>query len=208
MKVLVAVPCMDSVPTLFLASMVQLQHVADVEISLTQSSLIYDARNALAHKAIQDNFDRVLWLDSDIIFQPDLMQRLSARIDQGYEFVTGLYFTRKEPIKPVVYKDVGIRENIPFCDSYTDYPDDIFEIAGSGMGGVMMTTALIREVAEKFGLPFSPMLGFGEDLSFCNKVRELGKKMYCDPSIKLGHLGGKIYGEADFALKGVKQWNV
>ena len=208
MKTLIAVPCMDTVPTLFLASMIQIQHVGEVEISLTQSSLIYDARNALAHKAVTDGFDRVLWLDSDIIFKPDLMQQLSARIDEGYEFVSGLYFTRKAPIKPVVYSDVGMRENVPYCDSYTDYPNEIFEIVGAGMGGVMMTTDLIKAVAEKFGLPFSPMLGFGEDLSFCNRVRELGRKMYCDPNIKLGHLGVKIFGEDDFALKGVKQWSV
>ena len=52
-----------------------------------------------------------------------------------------------------------------------------------------MTTDLIKRVGDMFGLPFSPILGFGEDMSFCYRVSMLGMKMWCDSSIKLGHIG-------------------
>lgn len=212
MKTLIAVPTMDMVHTMFFASVMQLKKVGDIELSVTASSLIYDARNALARKAIEGGFGRILWLDSDMMFEPDLMERLSARIDEGCEYVSALYFKRKAPIEPVIYKACGSREEngqtIPFADSYTDYPDSLFEIAASGFGGVMVTTALVKRVAETYGLPFSPILGFGEDLSFCCKVARLGVKMYCDPTIKMGHVGYHVFDENDFILKGVKQWNV
>lgn len=202
MKILVAIPCMDTVNTLFFTSVLQLQHVGQVEISVTTSSLIYDARNALGRKACEEGFDRVLWLDSDMTFHPDLMQQLSARLDEGYEMVSGLYFKRRQPVQPVIYKSCGSSEKdgimLPFAESYDDYPEGLFQIAACGFGGVMMETKLIREVAEKFGLPFSPILGFGEDLSFCCKVAKLGHKMYCDSSVKLGHVGYKLYDECDF----------
>ena len=210
MKVLVAIPCMDSINTIFFTSVLRLLLVGDVEYSVTTSSLIYDARNALARKAVEEGFDRVLWLDSDMVFEPDLMQRLSARLDEGYDMVTGLYFKRRQPVEPVIYKSCGSSEKdgilIPFAEAYNDYPDGLFPVAACGFGGVMMKTELIREVAEKYGLPFSPILGFGEDLSFCCKVAKLGHAMYCDSTIKLGHVGFKEYNEKDFILRGIKQW--
>ena len=192
---------MDMVHTQFLRSILGMRAIGVCEYSLTQSSLIYDARNLLAAKAVNEGFDRVLWLDSDMIFDTDLMERLSARLDEGYDFVSGLYFTRRDPVRPVLFKSthVEVLENgtrQPKADYYYDYPkDSLFEIAAVGFGAVMMTVDLIREVG-KLGLPFSPQLGFGEDLTFCRKVEGIGKKMWCDSSIKLGHIGYKQIDES------------
>ena len=201
MKTLIAIPCMDMVHTQFLRSILGMRAIGVCEYSLTQSSLIYDARNLLAAKAVNEGFHRVLWLDSDMIFDTDLMERLSARLDEGYDFVSGLYFTRRDPVRPVLFKSthVEVLENgtrQPKADYYYDYPkDSLFEIAAVGFGAVMMTVDLIREVG-KLGLPFSPRLGFGEDLTFCRKVEGIGKKMWCDSSIKLGHIGYKQIDES------------
>lgn len=203
MKTLVAVPCMDMVQTRFVFSCLRLRPVGDMEFSLTESSLIYNARNDLTRKAIDGGFDRILWLDSDMVFEPDLMERLSARLDTGIEFVSGLYFKRREPVAPVIFKTCGSYERkgqlIPFASPYLDYPEDkLFEIAAAGFGGCMMTVDLVKKVWEKFGYPFSPMLGFGEDLSFCCRVSRLGSKMWCDPTVKLGHTGYKTFDESDY----------
>ena len=203
MKTLIAIPCMDMVQTRFMFSCLRLQTYDDVEFSLTESSLIYDARNQLARKAAEEGFDRVLWLDSDMVFNPDLFERLSKRLDAGYEMVSGLYFKRKQPICPVLYKECGAYEkdgkHTVYATTYDDYPkDSLFEIAACGFGGVMMTTDLLNRVAMQFGLPFSPILGFGEDLSFCCKVARLGVKMFCDSSVKMGHVGYKTFDESDY----------
>ena len=194
MKYLMAIPCMDQINTMTFKSIINLRPAGDTEISVTCSSLVYDARNLLAGKAVNEGFDRVLWLDSDMTFSPDLALRLAAWLDQGYECVSGIYFRRKLPVKPVVYKDIYLltneHGNTPKADPYMDYPkDQLFEVAGFGFGGVMMTTDAIRRIRDVFGLPFSPILGFGEDLSFCQRAKEIGVRMYCDSSIKLGHMG-------------------
>lgn len=194
MRTLVAVPCMDMVHTAFFKSAMDMRAVGEAQLAISASSLVYDARNALAAQAIMGGFDRILWLDSDMQFAPDIFERLSADMDEGREFVSGLYFTRRAPIKPVCYSYVGFRpegEGIkPVAEAYFDYPkDSIFEVAGVGFGGVMMTVDLLKRVKAKFGLPFSPALGFGEDLSFCMRAAELGAKIYCDSRIKMGHAG-------------------
>lgn len=204
MKTMIGIPTMGEVPVRFMASLLAMKRVGDVEFEVTDHSLIYDARNRIAKLAIEEGFDRVLWLDSDMVFGPDLMERLSERLDQGREFVSGLYFKRKQPPEPVIYRDCCLREDaegkpVPSAVVYRDFPEDaLFEIAGSGFGAVMTTVRLLKDVYDSFGLPFSPAGGLGEDLSFCARVSELGRKMWCDSSIQLGHVGTKIYTREDW----------
>lgn len=206
MKTLIAIPCMEILPTATAKSLLSLQ-CDNVEFCFSMNSLVYDARNTLAQKACENGFDRILWIDSDMTFDPDLFYRLSARLDEGYEFVTGLYFTRRMPILPMIYNEVACYERegklYPTAVEYKDYPrDDFFEVKGCGFGGCMMTTEMVLDVGQKFGLPFSPILGFGEDLSFCQRVTQAGHKMYCDSTIKLGHRSYCVVQESDY-LRGV-----
>lgn len=194
MKTLIAVPCMDMMNTQFVASLIALEK-RDAEIVFVQNSLVYDSRNELASRAIDNGFDRVLWLDSDMKFDPDTLERLHADMDNGMEFVCGLYFKRKYPVTPCIYKALYITKDgenriTPHADIFTDYPrDEVFRISACGFGMVLTSVDLLRRVREKFGLPFSPTIGFGEDLSFCMRASALEVPMYCDGRIKVGHIG-------------------
>ncbi len=201
MRTMIAIPCMDMLHTDFFRSCVGMHVNCDVQWTTAQCSLVYDGRNKLAELAIDGGFDRVLWLDSDMVFDQNLFRRLSEHLDLGREMVTGLYFTRKAPLQPVLYKQLR-REELPSggsgaaADVYTDYErDSLFPVAACGFGAVMMRTELIREIRDRFGPPFSPTLGFGEDLSFCLRAAWLGKEIWCDSSIRLGHAGTTIYDE-------------
>lgn len=210
MKTLIALPCMDAVNTMFLRSILALHRVGHTEYGIAASSLVYDARNSLAMKAVTEKFDRILWLDSDMTFAPDLMERLSEDLDEGRDFVSALYFTRKPPIKPVIFSETGYNrigdthEVRPFAKTMYEYPKDaVFEIASAGFGGVMMNVSLVKDIMDKYGLPFTPFMGFGEDLSFCIRASELGRKMYCDSRLKMGHVAQSVITE-DVYLQGVK----
>lgn len=203
MKYLVAIPCMDMMHMQFVHSLLMLQMFPGTEIALGANSLVYDTRNQLAGKAINEGFDRVLWLDSDMTFSPDLVQRLAAHLDRGIEFVSGLYMTRKTPIVPCIFSDVSGEP--PQSTQYCDYPENsFFEIAACGFGGVMMTTDLLRRVVAEYGLPFSPFIGAGEDISFCMRCKALGVPMYCDSSIKLGHIAYTEITESIYTIERFK----
>ena len=111
LKYLVAIPCFDTVYTDFMLSLLNMKRVGECYCQVIKSSLIYDARNKLAERAVKDGFDRMLWLDSDILFDPDLMEKLAARLDNGLEYVSGLYFKRNYPTEPVVYKTIIQRKD-------------------------------------------------------------------------------------------------
>lgn len=201
MKTLIAVPCMQSVPTTFWMNTIPLRRVGEAKIGTTQCSVITDARNEFVSRAITGGYDRVLWIDSDMVFDPDLMERLSADMDEGMEYVSALYFKRVFPTSPVIYKELresavpGILEAV----TYKDYPQDsLFEIAGSGFGAVMTTTRLLKAAWDKYGPPFYQVANLGEDLSFCWRLRDMGVKMFCDSRIKCGHIGQYIFTERDY----------
>ena len=204
MRTMIGIPTMGEVPVRFMASLLAMKRVGSVEFEMTDHSLIYDARNRIAKLAIDEGFDRVLWLDSDMVFGPELMEKLSRWIDCGCEMVSGLYFKRKPPPEPVIYQDCCLRKDeegkpVPSAVVYRDFPENrIFEVAGCGFGAVMTTVQLLKDVYDSFGLPFSPAGGLGEDLSFCARVAELGRKMWCDSSIQLGHIGKMIYTREDW----------
>ena len=198
MNILVAVPCMSMVHTGFLRSLVSLEtgeHT--MRVAVTEGTLVYNARQTLLTGAIKLGCDRIMWFDSDMSFEPDTLLRLSKDLDEGREFVSGLYFKRKLPTGPIIYdKIVENSGKLTGFRVYQNYPRNrVFEIAGCGFGCVMMTTDLCRRMVEKYEKPFYPIHGAGEDLAFCYRAAQLGTKMYCDSSVKCGHLGIMEYGE-------------
>ena len=200
MKTLIAIPAMGWVYVDFMQSMLALKK-PDAQLIITQNSLVYDARNNMAWQAIQAGIDRILFLDSDMKFDADLLVRLNADMDEkGLDYVSAFFTSRSEPPKPCVYKSVEYGQADgqvqAHAEPYTDHPSGLFETAGSGLGAVLMKVELIKAVAEKFGLPFQPLPYLGEDLSFCWRVAQIGRKMWCDSSLQVGHVGTHVYKEA------------
>ena len=60
MRTMIAVPCMDTVHTLFYASSIALRKPEGTEVAIASCSLVYESRHTLAMKAINEGFDRVL----------------------------------------------------------------------------------------------------------------------------------------------------
>lgn len=206
MRTLIGVPCMDMVSTSFMTSLAGLEPVGETELCVIQSSLIYDARNSISKHAVEAGWDRILWLDSDMVFSGKLLEKLSKHLDDGKDFVSGLYFTRRHPTLPTIFSDVRMDEvdgkKQPVAEAYKDYPrDSVFEIEACGFGAVLMSTDVVRKVYDAFGIPFSPVLGFGEDISFCLRARKLGIPLWCDSSIKLGHVGYHMITEDNYIME-------
>lgn len=204
MKYLIAVPCHDLVQAKFTWSLMELDKPAGTAFTMITNTLIYSARNTIAQNAIKYGFDRVMWFDSDMKFPPDTMIRLAEDMDQGREFVSGLYFSRSEPVRPIIHKEVKWKVlDDGWIDSsaelYWDYPKDgLFEIAACGFGCCMTSVPLLKRMCDKYGSPFYPLMGMGEDTTFCFRAKQDGEKIYCDSRIKADHIGSHEYSEQDY----------
>lgn len=187
---------MDMVSVHFCRSLVTLAKMDICSISFVVNSLIYSARNIIAQQAIDGSYDYVLWLDSDMVFQPDTLQRLLA---DDKDIVSGLYFRRVKPFNPVLFKKLDVHGHECDFEDVLEYPDEIFPVAGAGFGCILMKTQVLRDIYEKEGpMWFAPKGNVGEDCSFCIRARKCGYTVYCDPRIKLGHAGSVIITEANY----------
>lgn len=198
MKTLIAVPCMDQVAAPFAQNLAAMEKKGEVFVSFLIGSLIYESRNTLAKQAIATKADFVMWLDSDMTFAPDTMTRLQRHMEEGKDIVTGLYFRRRPPFTPVLFKTLErIDDDCARHENYDDYPDgDLFEIGGCGFGCIMTRTSVLEDVFLNYHKCFDPVCSIGEDLAFCLRARELGYKIYCDSTIKCGHIGQLVVDES------------
>ena len=204
-KVMIAVPMMGTVCAEFFASAMNIQTTTETQMSMEVNSLVYDSRNKLSLKAIENDCDYILWIDSDMTFDRDVLIKLLQDAEElNADFITALFFMRSFPIKPVILKSLKWgQENGEFfygAELWEDYPrDQVFETCGGGMACTLVKVSAIKEVAEHFGMsPFTPLPYLSEDYSFCWRLKQLGKKMYCDSRIKVGHVGSFLYDEAAY----------
>lgn len=197
MKTLIAIPCMDNVAAPFAHSLATMEKTGECVISMNISSLIYDARNQLAAQALKAEADYILWLDSDMIVPPDVIPRMLKHMENGKDFVSGIYFRRRAPFAPVLYSRIDREGHADF----NDYPEDtVFEIAGAGFGCCMTRVSMLEDIALNFKDWFTPFNNYGEDLSFCLRALECGYKLYCDSTIKCGHVGTVVVDESVYKV--------
>lgn len=207
MKTLIAIPCMDMLPADFLRSLLQMQIIGEVDYDIVTSSLIYDARNQILQRSMSGGYDFILWFDSDMQIPYDAMWKMKIGLEEGYDMISGLYFQRKPLYRPTIYSRCELvrlegGKLDPVAECFENYPRGTrFDIEACGFGCVMMTMDLVRKVTDKYGkMPFMPVGGFGEDLSFCMRVRKAGGRIGCDSSILAGHVGRMVFDE-DWYLK-------
>ena len=194
MKTLIAIPCMDVIEADFVDCLTELllKHGNEVEVKYLKASLVYDARNQLTKYVLDKGcYDYVLWLDSDMTFEPDLLDRMMESIE-GKDAVSGLCFGRRPPFKPCIYKKLNINTNggmiMPESENYFDYPrDQLFPVEACGFACVLMRTKVLEKMLV-YGVPFFPVGGLGEDLTFCWRAKKQDIQFWCDSRLKIGHI--------------------
>ena len=212
-SVFIALPAYDFKVSLKLAvslakfSRASAEHGIDIQIgSICGCSVVSRARNLLAKDMLESKCDYLLFIDSDINFEPDDIFRLMA--------------WGTDPKKGIVAAVPRTRNESKVYIATLDY-DDNGDLTMNGMGLVRakrVATAFMlvrREVFEtlerehpewayydsKTDRTLSCMFDFqlaeegyiGEDFLFCDRVRDHGFEVWIDPSITLGHMGVQEY---------------
>ena len=196
-NILIGVPCMNQVPAGFCSSLARLRKIDNCVLNMQCGSLVYDSRNKIAKIALQTKADFILWLDSDMLFDPDILERLMADIEKGRDIVSGLYYRRAHPFTPVAFSELDINpdDDTATFKNYTGPFTGVNEVAGVGFGCVLMKTDVIFDCFAAYNTCFSPMAHMGEDLAFCWRARQQGYKIFLDADIKCGHIGQYIITE-------------
>lgn len=163
-------------------------------------SRVERARNTIAWTFLASDFGRLLWLDDDQVFTPEDVLRL-LRFSLERDIVGAVYPQKHEPIE----LRYATRERFMPCDEL-----GLIKVDGMGLGFTMVTRKVMEDVMSeaplaKFDSVESrmPMIfrsrlsdtmeDVGEDIGFFRDCRALGYEVYVDPTMKIGHIGTKVY---------------
>ena len=188
MKLLIGVPCVDYMHSEFVKSLTALilklqRDGVDFTLDINPGSLIHIARDKIACKAINEGYTHVLWLDSDMVFGPDLLEDLQFC---GKSFVTGICASRRPPYVSCAFTQI---DDINRMTRVEEIPPMPFEVQGCGFACVLIETQILRDVMmSNHGACFLPMTSYGEDLAFCIRARRLGYSIWADPAMRPGHI--------------------
>ncbi|MBO7363754.1 MAG: hypothetical protein J6U26_00250 [Lachnospiraceae bacterium] len=186
MRLMIAVPTTDYMPAGFVKSLCDLQRELNRKkisytVEIQSGTLVYIARNRLASKAINEGYTHVLWLDSDMVFNDQVVEDLMFC---GKEMVCGAFVSRRPPYGPCIYESIKKYE----IEKVKEFGTKPFRVDGCGFACVLTTVELLQAVALKFGTTFQPTDYYGEDLAFCWRVGQIGREIWCEPTVRPGHI--------------------
>jgi hypothetical protein len=161
---------------------------------------IDQGRNQMATDALLDGFEETFWIDADIEFHPDAVERLRSH---------------RLPIVCGIYPQKGKRAIA--CHPLPGAPKVVFgrdggvvEILYAGAGFLLVRREVYLTVQRQLGLAMcnerfrSPMIPFfhpilhpcedghwylAEDWAFCERARQCGFRIMADTAIRLWHVG-------------------
>jgi len=196
-KLMIGVPILfPYVHWRFWKSYEQLEKPKNTVLQVVTGSTIAVARNKLVK--FSKEADYLLFLDSDMVMPPDLIERL---LEHDKNIVGALAFQRNYPHKPTLLKLV---------QEPADYmPDEIKgelqETDATGCACLLIKTSVFNKIDHPW-FDFSVYKqgqAVGEDIGFCQKAKEAGFKIYVDTELECGHITDRVIGKIDYVNRGL-----
>ena len=144
--------------------------------------IVYQARQKCLNKALDIDYDYMMWIDSDIVFEPHNFKQLLSHKE---DIVSGLYMIQKTPgiyDIPDEYACIGL-DNKRFNRFEYEGTRDLKEVKANGMGWMLVKKGVFESIKK----PFDLKLEEGEDIVFQIKAKEQGYKSYVDTSVIVGN---------------------
>jgi hypothetical protein len=144
-------------------------------------------RNYIATKAVNEGCTHLFFVDDDMIIPEDTLDRL---LEHDKDIVGGVYLTKYEVQEPV----------LEYLDD--NRPDSLFEVKAIGTGCMLIKTGVFKAIPQCykdcngwFNYIWNPngSVKMSHDWLFCQNARELGIKIYADPTLDIKHIGLKKY---------------
>jgi glycosyltransferase involved in cell wall biosynthesis len=170
-----------------------------VNLYTSMGTLIFDQRNNMVESALEEGADYVLFIDADMRFPKDTLERLIAH-DKGIIGVNAT--TRSSPVKATA-KTLEIDEDgtCNWKQISSKNKTGIQQADGIGCGVMLISKETLTSIHKPWFffelLPENKLLG--EDIYFCIKAKDVGIDTFIDHDLsqEIGHVGNYTYGWHD-----------
>lgn len=210
MKVAICLPCRDMVHTSFAYDLSRMmaswaaQHVPkgdQLMIFTSKGTLIVNQRADLVRNAVNAGADYILWLDTDMRFPKDTLDRLLAH---KKPIVAANYATRRLPVDTVAFQlaDDGGWSTLPSSSEKTG----LEKVTAVGMGVMLTDCKIYKEMeAPWFSITYHQNSHeySGEDIYFCYKAGKMGYDILIDHDLskEVKHVGDFEFGHEHVGIK-------
>lgn len=186
-KILIAIPTARYIEAETFKSIYDLEVPEGYEVTFQYfyGYRVDQVRNLIADWVVR-GFDYLFSVDHDITFLPDTLKKL---LDHDQDLVSGVYRQRLEPQMLEIYEPFGTRMT---TEDLYEKDRNLVGIGGCGFGCVLVK----KEVLVGVGYPqfeYHHALNhndtISEDTDFCKKAIAKGFSLWCDPSVRCGHIG-------------------
>jgi hypothetical protein len=176
---------------------------------------IDQGRSQMATDALIDGYEETMWVDSDVEFHPDSVDRLRSH---GLPITCGIYPQKgKRAIashvmpgtrKLVLGQGGGLTEILYAAGGFLHVRREVYL--------TMQRELLLPMCNERFRSPMVPFFHsmlypcddghwyLAEDFAFCQRARACGYKIMADTTIRLWHIGTQAYGWEDAGQESVR----
>lgn len=167
----------------------QLEKPPNSMLMSAHGSSVANNRNKIIEQSIEHNCTHILFLDDDMAFKNDMLNRL---LKHDKDIVSGLYLKRAYPHQPLIFDyqhDDGSVRSIYL----NGHENGLLEVVAAGMGACLIKTDVFRNMEK-------PWIRLGEiekdqwcdDIGFFNRARAVGYKVFCDMETLVGHIGSMV----------------
>ena len=178
----------------------------DVDINICEGFQLPFARNRIVQNALEMNADYLFWLDADMIFPSDSLQRL---FDRKVDICHALSFRRISPHYPCLFawnSDTNAYETI----DYSLNKSDMINVDAAGSACTLINIDVYKKMKTPYYYYESHF--FSSDLTFSMNAKKLGYAIYVDRTLKIGHIGEEVVITEDFYLSNLSKhskedWN-
>ena len=190
----ISVPVRDIVTASFSYSLAMLTKKCGeiskkITLNMVMGSEISSQRQQLVEQALETNATHILWLDSDMKFPSDIIERL---LSHDKDIVACNYSTRVPPHRPVAFTSEYD------MDERLTEDKGISEVFAVGMGCMLVNIDVYKNMKKPyFSVSWNEDYTSlqGEDLYFCKKASENNYKVWIDneTSQLISHVGTRAY---------------
>jgi cellulose synthase/poly-beta-1,6-N-acetylglucosamine synthase-like glycosyltransferase len=171
----------------------------DLNVYTSQGTLIFDQRNSLVHTAVKEKCDYILFIDADMRFPKNTLERLLAH---KKDIIGVNATTRMMPPKPTA-RNIQINEDgsVDWLEVFSNKEKGIGKVDAIGCGVMLIKTSCLKDIPQPY-FYFEQLLKgklLGEDIYFCIKAKDAGIDTWVDHdlSMEIGHVGSYTYGWDD-----------
>lgn len=183
------------------------------------NSLVEGRNMAVAHFLDATDADWLFFVDTDMGFEADSLERILLAADPiDRPVVGGLCFAMKHmgadnkggfkvmPAPTLFMLAKNPKQGMGFANRFIYPPEAMFQVAGTGAAFILIHRNVLRSIRERYGDAWYDFVAYGdgakvsEDLSFCWRLLELGIPLFVNTAVKVTHHKEIWLDEADYFM--------